>query len=81
MNLLLKSKITTPRIVEKYISERKYKELISMSKKWLKFKKFRKDKKFDLKQGDGWLTMNERESMLDCFTDILFYEKDHLDKS
>lgn len=51
-----------------------------MCKKWTKFKKRRNSKAFEFKTGPGFLTINEREDMLDHIFNILKYHVEDLHK-
>ncbi len=55
------------------IKKLKWLELMGMSQKWKNFKARRNQKFFDNEQASGFITMKQREEMLDSIFEILNY--------
>lgn len=53
------------------ITEKGFQEILNMDEKWTTFKKRRKEKFYDKEQGDGFITILERESFLDRIFQII----------
>lgn len=53
------------------INNEEFKSILIFNKEWEVFKEKRKKKKFERKQGPGFITCNEREAALENLLDIV----------